>query len=142
MDDRNFYYYCFVYVYGMGKIKMSELREKAADALKAARDVKIAESPGTIVDTEFHIPKKLYVISQIETFRHRYVIEATEEELDEQLAKNSISELNEFSQEHLGEYLIEYYEIDEKEYLKMFDRDNDYLSSWDKDLKLTLINKV
>ncbi len=50
--------------------------------------------------------------------------------------------LHEFSQLHLDETISYAREIDQQEYLRLFDEDNDYLKEWDEDLKLSWINKV
>lgn len=92
--------------------------------------------------------KKLFMFQTVSSFRHRYVIEA-ENELDaEEFAlgivhdRFSCNEYKEFSQKHLGEQIISQNEITMQDYLKTFDEDNDYLSTWNTHQKTRLINSV
>jgi hypothetical protein len=48
---------------------------------------------------------------------------------------------HEFSQAHLGNVILSKREISKEDYLRLFDEDNDYLSSWSEDQKLKFINK-
>tara|TARA_R110001592_G_scaffold43193_1_gene140231 strand:+ start:212 stop:532 length:321 start_codon:yes stop_codon:yes gene_type:complete len=47
----------------------------------------------------------------------------------------------EFSQEYMGEYIVDTVEMDEEDMLELFDRDNYYLSGWPKDQKVSLVRK-
>jgi hypothetical protein len=49
---------------------------------------------------------------------------------------------NEFSQNHIDQLVTSSRKISKKEYLKLFDEDNEYLKSWDKEKKLSFINKI
>ena len=51
-------------------------------------------------------------------------------------------ECEEFSQEHMGEYIVETVEMNEEDILTLFDKDNDYLREWTKDQKLQWIRKT
>ena len=90
--------------------------------------------------------KKLVMVEALSQFRLRYVIEVEDDidhALDEYIMRESDPEFNEFSQKHIDPtVIIDHYEITEEEYLKMFDEDNDYLASWDKEKKLSWINKI
>lgn len=93
--------------------------------------------------------KDYVVVTTVQTFRHRYVmhkddlrmlntdIEATNKDLVEwALDTVTCEECVEFSQEHLGEQIVDHFECTEDEMLTFFDRDNDYLKDWDRDYKI------
>jgi hypothetical protein len=84
---------------------------------------------------------KLYLVDAISTFRIRYVVRAASIE-DAQHQVKIDGEIKEFSQKHISEEPIDVRVIDEKEYLELFNKDNDYLKSWDKNQKLRLVNIV
>ena len=87
------------------------------------------------------IRRKLYVVDTISTFRIRYVVRAkSEQDANDEviLAK----EIKEFSQKHIDESVWDTKEISEKEYIDLFNKDNDYLISWKKDAKMALINVI
>jgi hypothetical protein len=73
-------------------------------------------------------------------------VEAKEEEhaLEEVLMNTKGYEDNwkEFSQKHLDEVITSSREISKKEYLKLYDQDNDYSTAWSDDMKLRYINKI
>lgn len=83
-----------------------------------------------------------YLVETISMFRMRYVIEALEEThaCDEVVMNNSEGFLREFSQLHLDEIITSSREIDDAEYLRLFDRDNDYLKDWTDDQKFNAVN--
>ena len=90
--------------------------------------------------------KKLYMGETVSIFRHRYVVEAREAEhaADEVvmgLGRDS-SDFNEFSQKHVDELITSTREISVEEYLKVFDEDNDYLSSWSIPQKMQYIHTI
>ena len=89
--------------------------------------------------------KKLYLVEVLSTFRMRYVVEAREEEhaLDEVVMNEHDPELlKEFSQEHLGTQIFSSRELSAKDFMDMFDKDNDYLASWPDQKKIQFINVV
>jgi hypothetical protein len=90
--------------------------------------------------------KKLVMVDVLSSFRIRYCVEVEdvlEHALDEVVCRESDPEFSEFSQIHLEPTsTISYREIDEQEYLRMFDEDNAYLKSWSKEQKLNFINKI
>ena len=90
--------------------------------------------------------KKLVMVEALSQFRLRYVIEVEDNidhALDEYVMRESDLEFKEFSQTHLEPtVIVDHYEITEEKYLEMFDKDNDYLASWDKEKKLEFINKI
>jgi hypothetical protein len=85
--------------------------------------------------------KKLYIVETMSIFRMRYVVKAKEaSHAEDEVICND--DLVEFSQKHLDEIISSTREISEEEYLKLFDRDNDYLASWENDRKFSYINKI
>ena len=89
---------------------------------------------------------KLVMIDTISQHRVRFVIELNDDEpvdfaLNELNDRIDDPEFTEFSQEHLGNVFFSHREISKEDYLRLFDEDNDYLSSWSEDQKLKFINK-
>lgn len=96
------------------------------------------------------MPKEYAVVTTIQTFRHRYVVPMDKlqelnvnETVDPKWALDSVTmeEVKEFSQLHLGEQIIDLNVASEDEILELFDKDNEYLSSWSKDYKLDWISR-
>lgn len=100
--------------------------------------------------------KNEYVsITTVSTFRHRYVIhkddlqnlnlehEATIEELCD-WAKDEITmeSTDDFSQEHLGEQIVETRPISKEEMLELFSKENTYLKSWNKEQILSFVRNL
>ena len=54
----------------------------------------------------------------------------------------SLEECEEFSQEHMGEYIVDTVEMNEGDMLDLFDKDNEYLSKWTKDQKIKSVRKA
>ena len=81
-----------------------------------------------------------YLVECVSMFRMNYVIECD----DITHAQDTVAceEAAEMSQEHLGEVLVSAREIDDKEYLRVFDEENDYLRSWDDEQKFSFVHKV
>ena len=92
---------------------------------------------------------KIYaIVTAISTHRMRYAIPVDELVQDDDLDKAALyamdsvvmEEVKEFSQEHLGEQIVDSFVYDEDEMLKLFDADNDYLKSWTREQKLNYVN--
>ena len=88
--------------------------------------------------------KKLYLVDVMSTFRMRYVVEARNEgdAMDEVTCGEVDMDFKEFSQEHIGTHIFSSREISKKEYLELFDKDNDYLKTWSKSQKFEIINEI
>ena len=88
--------------------------------------------------------KKLYLVETVSMFRMRYVIEAREEEhaTDEFVMEIGKDDFHEFSQHHMDEVIVSTRELSAKDYLELFDKDNQYLKSWDIAEKMRFINSV
>ena len=54
----------------------------------------------------------------------------------------NMNECEEFSQEHMGEYIVDTVEMNEEDMLELFDKDNDYLREWKKDQKVAMVRKT
>ena len=93
--------------------------------------------------------KDYVVVTCISTYRMRYVMHR-----DDLQKKNPNQPVNaiewahdtvimerceEFSQEHMGEYIIDAMEMTEADILELFDKENDYLNEWTKEQKMKLI---
>jgi hypothetical protein len=75
----------------------------------------------------------------------RYVVRANsvEDARDEVTWRETDNTFKEFSQKHIEPTaIIDYREITEEEYLKIFDQDNQYLSGWTDEQKKTCINVI
>lgn len=87
---------------------------------------------------------KNYLVETLVTYRMRYVVEAENEtQANEFVNKHLTSNvLKEFSQLHIGEEIFSTRKIKDKEYLKLFNKDNGYLETWTDEEKFEYINKV
>ena len=81
-----------------------------------------------------------YLVETIDLFRMRYVIEC--ESADDAKDTVRMKEAEEFSQLHLGETIYSTRVIDDAEYLRLFDVDNDYLKAWPEEQKFKYVHKV
>lgn len=81
-----------------------------------------------------------YLVETISYFRHRYVIECDSAEH----AKDTVTmnEAEEMSQLHIDESITSCREIDDTEYLRIFNEDNDYLRDWSDEEKFKFVHKV
>ena len=85
--------------------------------------------------------KKLVLVEALSVYRMRYVVECDEVgHAADEVAMNEIQD--EFSQMHLTENVISSREIDREEYLKLFNEDNSYLSTWTDEEKFKLVHKI
>jgi len=86
--------------------------------------------------------KKLYLVETVSMFRMRYVVEAKEAEHATDEVVMRTDQITEFSQHHVDENILSVRELSRLDYLDLFDKDNDYLSSWDEEAKMNFINKI
>lgn len=90
--------------------------------------------------------KKLVLVESLVQYRMRHVIEVEDNidhALDEHLIKENDADFHEFSQKNLlPSVIISHREITKKEYLEMFDEDNDYLKEWSDEQKFSYINTI
>lgn len=85
--------------------------------------------------------KELVLVECISTFRMRYVVEVPKGKKEWAMDTVVCQEAEELSQEHLGEQIVSHRVIDEAEYLRVFNEDNDYLASWSDDQKMRMIHR-
>ena len=85
-----------------------------------------------------------YMVETISIHRIRYVVEAKEatHATDEVVMRLSNADFDEFSQYHVDEVISSVREINDDEYLKMFDEDNDYLKNWSDEQKFGFVQKI
>jgi hypothetical protein len=82
-----------------------------------------------------------YLVETVSVFRMRYVVEAKNaSDAKDEVTMSVGDDFKEFSQLHLDEMISSTREIDQAEYLRMFDEDNFYLKDWDEDQKLDFVN--
>jgi hypothetical protein len=91
---------------------------------------------------------KYVLVTAISTHRMRYAIPMDElQKLNEEQPVDplwaldcvTMEEIDEFSQQHLGEQIVDYDVLTEEEILAQFDKDNDYLTSWTTEKKINYI---
>ena len=96
--------------------------------------------------------KDYVVVTAISSYRMRYVMHRDDlQKLNPSVPVDAIewandtvnmNECEEFSQEHMGEYIVDTVEMNEEDMLELFDKDNDYLREWTKDQKIEWIRKT
>lgn len=81
-----------------------------------------------------------YLVETVSVFRIRYVVEAKNaSDAKDEVTMNVGDNFHEFSQLHLDEIITSTREIDNAEYLRMFDEDNVYLKDWDEEQKFRFV---
>ena len=87
---------------------------------------------------------KYVLVDTVLSYRIRYVIELDDTEPNEYALDAVVcNEATEFSQEVIGEHIVSYRQVTEEEVIRLCDEDNDYLKSWDNQMKLdTFITKL
>jgi hypothetical protein len=101
----------------------------------------IDNGDGTWTMRKKEMEKELVMVECISTFRMRYVVEVPIGKKEWAMDTVVCNEAQEFSQEHIGENIVSHRVIDEAEYIRMFDEDNNYLASWDNDKKFQFIER-
>ena len=96
--------------------------------------------------------KDYVVVTTISSHRVRYAMHRDDlQKLNPDLPVDSVEwandtvsseECEEFSQKHMGEYIVDAVEMNEDDMLDLFDKDNEYLSKWTKDQKIESVRKV
>lgn len=99
--------------------------------------------------------ERYVVVTCVSTFRQRYCVPVSElQKLNPEVditndPKQQIEwandlvtmeDVEEFSQKHLGEQIVDTFILDEERMLMMFDRDNDYLNEWSKSKKIEYVH--
>jgi hypothetical protein len=84
-----------------------------------------------------------YLVETVSVFRMRYVVEAkTASDARDEVTMSVGDDFKEFSQLHLDEMISSTREIDQAEYLRIFDEDNVYLKDWTEEQKLQFVNVI
>jgi len=96
--------------------------------------------------------KDYVVVTAISSYRMRYVMHrddlqtlALNGPISIEVRANDtviMEECEEFSQAHMGEYIVDTVEMDEAEMLALFDKDNDYLRGWPKSKVVAMVRKA
>ena len=83
------------------------------------------------------VKTKLVLVDTVSSFRIRYVVEVPED-ASEEIAHDFVlnGDPKELSQVHTKEEVVGSRVVTDKQYLKVFDSDNEYLSSWTDEMKL------
>ena len=81
-----------------------------------------------------------YLVETIDFFRMRYVVECESAEHAKDVV--TMKEAEEFSQLYLDETITSTRVIDDAEYLRLFDEDNDYLKEWSEEQKFKYVHEV
>ena len=76
------------------------------------------------------------LVDTVSQFRMRYMVQVPKGKAEYALDTVTCEEAKEFSQEHLGETIVSHRVVSEAEALEIFDKDNDYLKSWDDEVKM------
>ena len=91
---------------------------------------------------------KIVLVETVSTFRHLYAVEVADNDpivyaLDDvtMSCSGEPESLEDFAQNHVAEDIFTYREITEDEYLKIFDKENDYLKQWTTEQKKKFIYK-
>lgn len=91
--------------------------------------------------------KQYVIVTAISTHRMRYCVPLDDLRdhdgtVDPKWAMDSVTmqEVKEFSQDWIGEQIIDYQVVDVNGMLDQFDKDNDYLKGWTLDKKLAFVN--
>jgi hypothetical protein len=96
------------------------------------------------------LSKKYAVVTTVSSFYHYYVVPLDLlQELNDKhpVEKNWLedlvvcNEVEEFSQKHIGEQILESSIVSEEDILKVFDTQNQYLSKWTKEKKIDYIRR-
>ena len=82
------------------------------------------------------------LVETVSIFRMRYVIEANNASDAKDEVSMNVGDLSEFSQHQVDEMITSSREINQAEYLRMFDEDNEYLKNWTEEQKLDWINVI
>ena len=87
--------------------------------------------------------KRYATFTTVSVFKHRYVVEMAEDEKLENLADLvTCEELEEFSQKHVDELIIDMDSLSEEEMLRLFRKENSYLDSWSDEYVLKWVTRL
>jgi len=107
--------------------------------------------PGRKTLEEWSKSQKYAFVTTVSTFHHTYMVpmdQLQEENPDQEAIPEwladmvTMEEVEEFSQKHIGELIIDVGMVNEEQMLKAFDRENSYLSDWTKEKKIEWVRKL
>ena len=78
------------------------------------------------------------LVECISQFRNRYMVQVPKGKIEHALDTVTMDEAKEFSQKYIGETIISHRVLTQDEALSLFDEDNDYISSWDDEKKISM----
>jgi hypothetical protein len=84
----------------------------------------------------------LVLVETVVMMRMRYVVETPDGHPEYALDAVACDEATEVSQEFLDETIVSHRKISKKKFIKLFDKDNEYLSHWPEEQKLEYITKI
>lgn len=87
---------------------------------------------------------KIYIVETVSVFRHTYYVKAKEaaHAMDEVVCGMGTSDLIEGSQMHVGENISHVREVTEREFLKVYDQENEHTRHLSNAEKLKSINVI
>lgn len=94
--------------------------------------------------------KKYAVVTTVSSCYHYYVVPLdqlqalnTEVPVNKQWLEDTVvcEEVEEFSQKHIGEQILESYILDEDKMLEVFDKNNSYLAGWPREKKIDYVRR-
>jgi len=80
--------------------------------------------------------KEWVLVECVSTFRQRYMVQVPKGKKEWAMDTVVMHEAKEFSQEHLGEQIVNHRVVSEEDALKMCDEDNDYARAWNDEHKI------
>jgi len=80
--------------------------------------------------------KEWVLVECVSTFRQRYMVQVPKGKKEWAMDTVVMHEAKEFSQEHLGEQIVNHRVVSEEDALKMCDEDNDYARAWSDEHKI------
>ena len=97
------------------------------------------------------LSKKYAVVTTVSSFYHYYVVPLdllqglnNEHPVEKHWLEDLVvcEEVEEFSQKHIGEQILESYTLDEDKMLEIFDSNNNYLAGWSKEKKIDYVRRL
>ena len=120
-----------------GSLKKTQTKNETADQSKVIKDPK----EGVDDEDESYTGGEIVVTNPATDDSSEKVVVLNPGEYRAGFFADSVTmeEVEEFSQKHLGEQIVDCYEVDEAQMLEMFDQQNNYLKSWTTEQKLSWV---
>ena len=106
---------------------------------------------GRVPYEEWLKTKRYAVVTAVSSHRMRFVVPLDQlqamnpdQEVSAEWLADSVvmNEVEEFSQDHIGEQIIDIHVVNEDQMLQIFDNDNDYLKNWTREYKIEWVRKL